>query len=123
MASRCRSDGGTKKAINIQVYVDGEPKLVHTAYDGLSGDSIAANAVYNLGAERTPGAPAFRGCVDNLQFFNGELPAEQLGVLWLDPQRRATNGKAPTSSERWPINAINCGLSTSPCIVACRPRW
>lgn len=73
--------GGTKKAINIQVYVDGAPKLVHTAYDGLSGDSIAANAAYNLGAERTPSAPAFRGCIDQLQFFGSELTPNQLSVL------------------------------------------
>ena len=73
--------GGTKKAINIQVYVDGQPQLIHTTYDGLSGDSIAANATYNLGAERTPEAPAFRGCVDQLQFFASELQPNQLNAL------------------------------------------
>ena len=73
--------GGTKKAINIQIYVNGQPQLIHTTYDGLSGDSIAANATYNLGAERTPDAPAFRGCFDQLQFFASELQPNQLNAL------------------------------------------
>lgn len=73
--------GGTKKAINIQVYVDGQPKLIHTSYDGLSGDSIAPNTVYNLGAERTPGASAFRGCLDQLKFYPSELDPKQLALL------------------------------------------
>ncbi len=73
--------GGTKKAINIQVYVNGQLKLVHTTYDGLSGDSVAPSAVYNLGAERTADAPAFRGCVDDIRFFGSELQADQVNRL------------------------------------------
>ena len=73
--------GGTKKAINIQIVVDGQPQLIHTIYDGLSGDSIAANVAYTLGAERTSGAPAFRGQIDQVQFFAKELQPEQLAAL------------------------------------------
>ncbi len=74
--------GGTKKAINIQVIVDGEPKLVHTTYDGLSGDSVAGGGTYQLGSERTPGAPAFRGMIDELKFFASELDQAQLDLLF-----------------------------------------
>lgn len=78
--------GGTKKAIKIQVYVDGEPKLIHTSYDGLSGDSISPSAVYNLGAERTAGAPAYRGRIDQLQFYPSELQPNQVLALFQGPQ-------------------------------------
>ncbi len=73
--------GGTKKAINIQVYVDGQPQFVQTLYDGALGDSIAGNATYTLGAERTAGSPAFRGCIDQLQFYGSELQPKQVASL------------------------------------------
>ncbi len=94
--------------------------MVHTSYDGLSGDSVAPNGTYTLGAERTPDATSYRGCIDELKFFASELTHKQTKVVMHgsavdgdgSPEFRALSEK---HDQLW-AEAIR---STA----VCRPRW
>ncbi len=103
--------GGTKKAVNIQIWIDGKPQLIETTYDGLSGDSIAGHAAYTLGAERTPDAKAFRGSIDQLQFYASELNPAQADQLFRDSglpyaRGRVAENKANAVEQLWLIDEL-----------------
>ena len=66
--------GKGELASQIQIYVDGRELPLQVDFDGFYNGRAALKADFVLGSEATPGAPAFRGAIDELRIYFDTAP-------------------------------------------------
>src|SRR6185312_15947046 len=93
-----------RQAADIRIFVDGHELATRILYDGTKDNG--GSAPLNLGAERTPDAPAFAGSVDAVRVYEGKFGAARIADLFTSEalpyaQRREAAGTASDLERTW----------------------